>query len=311
MYSLLAALTLALLVPSTATRSVSDTYFQSVPAERRFLPLANPVRLPTPIPIKKTDLMPAPMNARSITVIDWESGLPLYEKNSAAMQPIASITKLMTALVVVSLKPDWNSPVTFLDTDNRSGGIAYLLPDEQVTMNDLFHLSLVASANSATVALARATGLSERDFVAKMNAKAKAMGMRDTFFVDATGLDPANISTARDVALLVRQALGTSEIRAVVSKSSYELVTKAGRTRLIRNTDDLLDTSGRTFQLLGGKTGYLDEAGYCFATAGQDTSGNKVVSVVLGAESKGARFQFAQELLQWAFENYLWLPRKL
>ena len=115
--------------------------------------------------------------ARSAFVADWDTGNVLYEKNPDQPLPVASITKLMTALVTLDAKPNWDAVVQVLPTDEPPGGVPYLIPGEHVTVRDLFNLSLVASSNGATEALSRSVGMTPDEFVTKMNEKALALGM--------------------------------------------------------------------------------------------------------------------------------------
>jgi D-alanyl-D-alanine carboxypeptidase len=245
--------------------------------------------------------------ARAAAVVDWETGTTLFEKNADAPMPIASITKLMTALVVLSTVPDWDKDVLVLGSDHRPGGIPYVAPGERIAVRDLFNLSLIASANNATVALARSTGLTPEEFVARMNVMASAIGMRNARFADPTGLDPGNVASARDVAALIKKSLSSPEIRDALRMPTYAFTARTGRYHAVRSTDYLLWSflNRPPYAFLGGKTGFIDEAGYCFGAAAQNGDG-KAVAVVLGAPTKGDRFREVKGLLYWAFDAYEW-----
>lgn len=306
MFSLLVALTMYLVLqPVQPALSVRDFRPQ---LQHSTLPLAAAVKKQPSSPVKKDpNRLGVETNSKAAALIDWRSGATLFEKNADAPLPIASITKLMTAIVALSKDPDQSEPIEMLGSDLRQGNIPYLAPGEKVTMSDLLHLTLIASDNNAAVALARATGDSQADFVSDMNEKAKELGMKNAVFVDPSGLDPDNVASARDVAALIRHALTVPEISDIVTKRSYSFTALTGRAHSVRSTDELLGSflSKPPYAFLGGKTGFLDEAGYCFGAAAQN-DGNKVIAVVLGADSKEERFRQAKSLMYWAFDAFEW-----
>ncbi len=233
----------------------------------------------------------------------------LYCKDADTVQPIASITKLMTALVFLENNPGWDTVYTIAPEDNVAGGRLNLFRGEAVKVKDIFYTSLVASDNGATAALVHASGLSEADFVKKMNEKAKVLGLGKTSFTDPVGLSDRNVSTAREVALLAKAALAKEEIRQATARKDYEFSTLDGREKKVESTDYLLfDPAQNSFEVLGGKTGYTDQAGYCFVGRFQDENGREVISVVLGSAGKNERFRESKTLVNWVFQNYIW-PR--
>jgi D-alanyl-D-alanine carboxypeptidase (penicillin-binding protein 5/6) len=320
MFSFLVAITLYIaLAPLSSGAETAPAAVNGLPAagpadrlaERMFLPLSGPSdrREASAAPVKKDDSrLGVETSAKAVAVVDWLTGTPLFEKNAGDPLPIASITKLMTALVVLDREPDWNAETTYLGSDERPGGIPYLAPGERIAVGDLFNLSLVASANGATVALARSTGLSAQDFVAEMNAKAAELGMESARFADPTGLDPANVASARDVAVLIRHALDREMIHDAVMRRTYEFTALSGRPHAVRNTDELLGSflDAEPYRFLGGKTGFLHEAGYCFGAAAENGDKGRVIAVVLGAPTKEQRFREVKSLLYWAFDAYSW-----
>ncbi len=143
-----------------------------------------------PAPVRITsDSFGLRTSADSIVVIDDASTTILYSKNSGATMPIASVSKLLTALVFLDTKPNWDATVTMAKDDFRQGGVLRLAPGEIVTVKDLFHIMLVASANEAAIALARVSAIP--DFAAAMNNKAKAVGMWQSYFANPAALAPA------------------------------------------------------------------------------------------------------------------------
>lgn len=313
MFSLLVALTMYMTFTPTKPGLTAADYR---PPRRATLPLAATAarQVSQPAPIKKdSSRIGIETSARAVMVADWKTGAALFEKNADDPQAVASITKLMTALVVLGENPDWDAEVEVRAGDERPGGIPYLIPGERVTVRDLFNLSLVASSNGGTVALARSTGLTEEEFAAKMNEVAASLGMSGSSFTEPTGLDATNVATARDVAILLRTALGREEIRETVAKREYRLVTKTGHARTVKSTDELLGgfLSKEPYRFLGGKTGYIEEAGYCFAAAAENGNGDGVIAVVLGTTTKEKRFKEVKSLMYWAFDAYAWPPREL
>ncbi|MFA5248075.1 MAG: serine hydrolase [Patescibacteria group bacterium] len=244
--------------------------------------------------------------ASSALAIDVTSGKVLYSSGADNVRSIASLSKLATALTFLDLMPEWGNFYKIKKSDLRSGGKSYIYEGDEVKIIDLFHLSLMASDNSATVALGSALGFSEVELAAKMNAKAMALGLVKTHFTDVTGLSYENVSTAKEVAVLAKKSFARKSIREVVLKRDYSFSTAAGRVVEVFPTDYLLSVLPQeNLDILGGKTGYTVEAGYCFA--GEFFQNNKkIISVVLGAPTDLARFQEAKKLAEWVFASFSW-----
>jgi len=242
-------------------------------------------------------------------VLDAHNRIFFYQKNADDIQPIASITKLMTALVFLDNNPGWDKSYTITADDQVEGGILNLFPGDEVRIKDLFKTSLIASDNGATLALVHASGLDEKEFVQKMNETARRLGLSRTRFIDPVGLSDQNVSTAREVALLAKAALEKEEISQTTESKDYSFTTLNGKDKKIESTDYLLFDSGKNaFQVMGGKTGYTDKAGYCFAGRFKDDSGREVISVVLNSSGKNERFKESKSLVNWVFQNYIWHP---
>jgi len=240
--------------------------------------------------------------AESAILIDTKSGDRLFEQNADKQHSIASISKLMAALVYVDNNPGWETVYTFRVTDQRTGAKANVYPGERITARDLFYDALVASDNAAIIALVNITGLTEEQFVDKMNQRAVSMGLKETVFNDPTGLSSGNVSTAAEVSVFARQAFLQPDIRQAVLTNRYELNLIPEGKRRISNTDDLLDGDLGEIEIVGGKTGYVEKAGYCFV--GNFTKNNhEVISVVLGAPTIKARFIETSKILNWYFNR--------
>ena len=231
--------------------------------------------------------------ARCAVVIDPVSGAILYSKNADRSAPIASITKLMTAIVFLEQKPDLLRDVEVTREEIYQGGHTQLRNHEIVPLGDLLHMSLMCSDNVATRVLARESGLAYGEFIARMNAKATEMALKDTHFEDPTGLDENNVSTASDVARLLQAAAGNPLIHSITTTASYAFSTER-REHQINNTNRLLKSR---YQILGGKTGYISESGYCFATWLR-ADGRDLIAVVLGAPTNATRFADVVRLVQ-------------
>lgn len=287
--------------------NVGERSFQNDLKSQYFSELRLPVNRDVLTPKKVGNYEEYGLNALSGVVMDIKTKDVLFGKNLDAVSSIASITKLMTALVFLELKPDFEKKYTIKSEDRRDGGRIYLYSGDEVSIRDLFNLSLVASANTATVAMISSLGFSEGEFVEKMNAKALELGLRNTSYGDATGLSEENVSTVRDLARLATIAFKNPDIRGVVKKKSYSFTTQFGIRRFASTTNSLLESlDSREFRLLGGKTGYNALAKYCFVSLFRDRFENEVVSVVLGAEGKMDRFLETEKMVEWVYDSYQW-----
>lgn len=234
-----------------------------------------------------------------------------FTSDADSPQPIASITKLMTALVFLDNNPGWDNEYEILAEDKVEGGRLNLFLGDRVSIRNLFYTSLVASDNGATAALARSTGLSEKEFVSRMNKKAQRLGLSKTRFADPAGLGEGNLSTAHDVAFLAQAALRRPEIREATVKRDYSFQTLDGREKTVESTDNLLFAEGTSTPLiLGGKTGYTEKAGYCFVGWFRSLGGEEVISVILNSAGKNERFRESRNLAAWVFDNHTWSKGK-
>lgn len=234
--------------------------------------------------------------AESAVWWDSETGIMRAEQRAFEVRPIASLTKLMTAMVALDHAIDWEAPVDIMPHEYVIGGRLLLHPGEQVTMRDLFHASLLGSANNATLAYVRALGIPEPDFVHEMNRKAISLGLEQTRFVEVTGLDPDNVSTAYEAGRLAEAAFRDyPDIAQATSLPEYSFtVLGSGRAHTIRNTNKLIGEEGLSFS--GSKTGYLYEAGYCLVVRGTGEL-SRHVAVVLGAPSEWQSLEDIKQLV--------------
>ena len=244
------------------------------------------------------------VRATSVIIVDKESNKVLWQKNSDEVESIASITKLMTALVFLENNPGWETEVKINTTDYRDGGRRRIYTGEVIKVKDIFNTALIASENNAISALVRSTGLSEEDFVKRMNERAMYLGMSKTVFSDPTGLNPNNKSTVEDLAKLIKIAFSRDEISNITSSKEYEFeVVNTGKKYVMENTNQLLDSY---LNIRAGKTGYLEEAGHCLTSMIRGNNNKEIYIVVLGSDSQYNRFQEVKALTTWTFNNYIW-----
>ncbi|MDQ3085986.1 MAG: D-alanyl-D-alanine carboxypeptidase [Actinomycetota bacterium] len=227
-----------------------------------------------------------------------EDGAVLAQQSSRHARAIASITKLMTAIVALEeARPSDLVQVSSLAA-GVGGSTVYLRAGEELTVGELVRAMLIPSANDAATALALHVGNgSTARFVSLMNAKARELGLVDTTFVNAHGLDePGHLSSARDTTLLVRYALGVSSIRDALGRSSFSL--SGGQE--FPTTDDLLASWP---PLLGGKTGHTQGAGWSEAAAAS-MRGATVYGTVLGVDTREGRNDALRTLLEFGLDRY-------
>lgn len=211
-------------------------------------------------------------SAAAAVLMDGESGRILYAHNPDQPMPIASITKIMTALVALE-RCDPATEYTVTAEDMAEGSSMYLKAGEKLTLEALLYGLMLPSGNDAALAVARCVSGSVEDFVAAMNAKAKALGMTNTSFANPSGLDdPAHFSTARDMAVLTRAALAREDFRAIVSTRSLTV----GERTLV-NHNKLL---GWYEGCMGVKTGYTTTAGRTLVSAAE-RNGQTLIAVTL------------------------------
>lgn len=241
---------------------------------------------------------------RAAILIDQESGTVLYEKEADTQMPIASITKVMTLLLVMEgleagrFTLEDTVPVTE-HAYSMGGSQIWLEPGEQFTVDEMLRAVCVASANDAAVALAEMVGGSEPVFVEQMNQKAAQLGMTNTTFRNACGLDQeGHLSTARDVAIMSREILNKHP-QILNYTGIWTDSLRDGQTQLV-NTNKLL----RRYQgSTGLKTGTTGGAGVCLS-ASATRDGLSLIAVVLGASSSTERFDAATTLLDYGFANF-------
>lgn len=242
---------------------------------------------------------PGRLLAKAALIIDVPSGRILYEYNANQVRSIASLTKLMTAIVFLEGNPPLDSVVTVTREDARGAGRrrSQMGIGESFRLLDLLYASLMASDNRVTRTLARASGLSMDNFVLRMNEKARELGLDSTFFVEVTGLDAGNRSTALDVARLLSAALENYWVAHITATDQYTFHSTNKRRRHILLNTNRLARAG--WQVEGGKTGFIAASGYCLATIMKDREDHEILAVLLGAPTNSRRFSETIYIIDW------------
>jgi D-alanyl-D-alanine endopeptidase (penicillin-binding protein 7) len=253
-------------------------------AEPKFKTDANGEEIPDP-------------RAEAAIIYNPQNGAVLYESNAQNQRSIASITKVMTAVVFMESNPDLDQQVVVDRSDVRAASTTYLRAGAKVTKRDLLHLTLIASDNAAARALARLSPIGMPGFIDRMNEKAQELGLSSTRYVDPSGLFAANVSSAYDMARLITYVSNDERIASVMRKQYYDLP-KGLRAQQVHSTNQLVMKGDVDVQ--AGKTGFIRTSGYCLATLLRlPQNGPSVAVVVLGAKSNAGRFMETRHLLSW------------
>jgi D-alanyl-D-alanine endopeptidase (penicillin-binding protein 7) len=242
------------------------------------------------------DLVPD-VHAAAAIIYDPETNKVLWEENSQDQRSIASITKMMTAVVFMESNPNLNDQVIVERADTFQASTTHLRANDRVSVDDLLHLLLIASDNAAARALARISPYGSDGFVIRMNEKAADLGLTATHYADPSGLLSDNVASAYDMARLITFVSNDDRIASVMRTPEYSLWI-GRRPVTIHSTNHLLGRPG--VDVLAGKTGFISKAGYCLATLLRLPSSNQQVAVVvLGARSNAGRFMETQNLFTW------------
>jgi D-alanyl-D-alanine endopeptidase (penicillin-binding protein 7) len=236
------------------------------------------------------------VRAAAAIIMDPSTGAVLWQENAQEKRSIASITKVMTAVVFLEDQPDLSQVVTVERGDTYAASTTYLRTNDRITLDNLLHLTLIASDNAAARALARLSHGGTTAFIERMNSKAVELGLESTSFTDPSGLKPENISSAYDLSRLITYAAADERIAPIMRTAEYKVSTSR-RIISIHNTNRLVIDGDVT--VMGGKTGFISKAGHCLVTLLRLPQGNQVAVVVLGANSNPARFWETRHLFNW------------
>ncbi|HNV96972.1 MAG TPA: serine hydrolase [bacterium] len=244
------------------------------------------------------------VSAKSILVRDLNTDKILFSKNKDEVRQIASITKLMSAIVIKDLNVDYEKIIEITKEDSVGDfSKTKLLPGDKLKFKDLLSNSLIVSSNSGVLCAIKNANISEEEFVKKMNQKAKEMGLKNTSFEDATGLSNKNISTAEEILKITKLAFSYEDIKLETSQKKYSFQLDSGKVIEVSNTNELI---GSYLNIKAGKTGYTEEAGYCLVSEVEYDNKGPILVVVLGSNSHFERFSDLKDVSNWVFKNYNW-----
>ena len=304
--------TLSCAVPTSAAPEQRTTIKKS----KRTLAKASPKRLAKAVPTKPSFGQLAGLHSTAddldlkssvAYVIDQDTNEVLLSKNDQAILPIASITKLMTGVVLSEAKLSMDESITITqdDVDTEKGSSSRLKVGTTLTRGELLHLSLMASENRAAHALGRTYPGGLNAFVDLMNAKATSLGMRDTRYIEPTGLSSKNQSSAKDLATLVSFAYQDSMLRELSTSPSYQ-VEVGNHTLNYKTTNRLIKNPNWDIGLQ--KTGYISEAGQCLVMQAK-IAGRKLIMVFLDSAGKLSRIADAERVRRWVEVNHAFRPQ--
>lgn len=237
------------------------------------------------------------VRAEAAIIYNPETGEVLWENHSNDQRSMASITKVMTALVFLESETPLSTMVKVQRSDVAAASTTYLRNGFELPAEDLLNLLLVGSDNAAARALARSAVIGYDNFIRRMNEKAQELGLESTSYVEPSGLSSDNVSSAYDLARLIAYAAADERIGAIMRKTSF--TTHVGKRTITANSTNQIVRSG-DIDVVGGKTGFIGRSGYCLATLLRlPQSGQQVAFVVLGAKSNASRFWETRHLFNW------------
>lgn len=242
------------------------------------------------------------LNLKSAILINYDNGEVIYSKNVEKLRPVASLTKLVMAMVVIDKKLPLDSVITISKTDRRNSSKSRLKQGYKLTVLDLMHAALLSSDNRAARALARAASGSYENFAIDMNRKMKKLDLKNTTFVEPTGLSKENISTAHEIAKILHYSYNYELIKKITSKKSFKIKIQNKKNKYLNmpNTNLLIHSP---YKVLAGKTGYIQAADYCLTTIVKNKAGERLTLVVLGVPGDKLRFREARKLIDWGFKQ--------
>ena len=254
------------------------------------------------------EIGPLKLGSAVAMVVDQASGATIYSHNAANQAPIASITKLMSAMVLLDAGLNMEEPITVAeeDVDSLRNSGSRLRVGTTLTRQEMLQIALMASENRATAALARTYPGSTARFVAAMNHKAAELGMSHSHFVDPTGLHSENVSTAEDLVKMVRAGHNYEQIRAITTTEAYDVVQDNGRRTPYKNTNALVKSPAWEIGL--SKTGFINEAGRCLVMQAKIAS-RPVIIVLLDSWGKYTRIADANRVKKWLEASRTTAPR--
>ncbi len=242
------------------------------------------------------------LNLKSAMLVNYDNGEVLYAKNADQVRPVASLTKLVTAMVILDKNIDMNRTEKITREDARRSSRSRLRVGYELTVHDLMHAMLMNSDNRAARVLARVASGSSARFAVEMNRRIKKLGLKNTVFFEPSGLDSRNVSTAHEIAKIMHYAYDYDLIKEITSKKTYYVrVQNRKNVRLqMANTNLLIHSR---YKVLSGKTGYIRAADYCLTSLVTNKAGERLTLVVLGVPGDRLRFREARKLIDWGFNQ--------
>lgn len=253
------------------------------------------------------------VSAKSAIVKNERTGEIIFAKEKDKILPLASLTKLVAGKVFLDTRPSLDKTIAYSISDeehnyryvdNKWESARLKIKDgETLTVGDLLYSALIGSANNAVETLVRASGLPREKFIEKMNETTAGWGAVSAYFVEPTGLSPQNVSSASDYAIITQEVFKHPIIQKASAMKEYKFSTlNTKKAHKIKNTNNLL--SNARFRIIGSKTGYLDEAGYCLMIKGKTANDDNIIVITMGAATKAASFAEAADLLEYGLKKY-------
>lgn len=259
------------------------------------------VESPNIVPTMSSNMLHTDLYSSNAILVNLDENQVLLEKNSEEMIYPASLTKMMTVLVAIEQISNLQDDIVlsqniFNDLYEENASVAGFLPNEKVTLEDLLYGSMLPSGAEASIGLAEYVAGSEKEFVKLMNDKAQQLGMKNTHFMNTTGLHhPKHYTTVKDMSLLLQYALTNDEFRNVYTAERYSIkqtnLHPEGVTFTSRMFQHMTTSALPGGEIIGGKTGYTDEAGLCLASLAI-VNGQEYVLVTVGAEGNPRTEQY-------------------
>lgn len=281
-----------------AIPSYANTGFASV----LDIDLGNILNTKSEEPVKKNTYISPIISPKSAIAVDNETGAVLYEKNSDEKLPIASITKLMTILIILDENELSDTVKVSPNAASVGGSTMFLHAGEKIAVENLIYGALIGSSNDAAIALAEYNAGSVNKFIEKMNKKAKDLSLTNTHFSTPSGLgDVDNYSSAKDLSVLAQQVYKNKFIKHAAELKEIEVLSlDESITHKIKTTNELL---GGYLNVKGLKTGTTDAAGQCLVTIAENDDGHEITTVLLHSPD---RFTEAKVLIDWVFRAFNW-----
>jgi len=256
----------------------------------------------SPIPALKHEAIKPEIESKSALIMDYDTGILLYEKNIHEELPMASLTKIMTAILILENHDLWEVVTVQSDFSELAGVRIWLRYNEQMTVENLLKALLIRSAGDAAIALADYHSGSVEDFVKEMNERAKELNLVNTHFMNPIGLDAeGHHSSSFDLAILSKYALHIPAFRNIVRLPEATVSSVDGKFHhSFESTNYLLNSY---LNVQGVKTGTTDGAGESLINLARDAWGHEVIAVLLNSPS---RFQENKSMIDWAFRSYEW-----